>query len=357
VKGAPSPFIGGPLFDAVWILSPAWWSSALVLGFPEVFGGDGPISPVAWLLLVLLIDVAHVHSTWFRTYFDRAEFARRAGLYVSVPVLGWALGVAIHSTSSALFWTLLAYLAAFHFVRQQYGFLKIYSRSEIPQARWKSGLDAAAIYLATLYPLLDWHAHLESRKFHWFLEGDFLPLPIGEGGVALARAAWALGLGAFFVSEAVLAFRRRRLAWAKVLLVGGTALSWWVGIVGTSGDLPFTLTNVVPHGLPYFALLWKSGQRAGSRGLFQVRFGWVLLFTGALALAFLEEGFWAGWIWREGYGVFGAFLARLSPVQDAKVTALLVPLLALPQIVHYVLDGWIWRGPRSLYGSSSRSGS
>jgi hypothetical protein len=315
-----------------------------------VLGQEGAISPLAWVALVLLIDVAHVHSTWFRTYFDRAQFRARAGLYVAVPLLSWALGVAIHASSAALFWTVLAYLAAFHFVRQQYGFLKLYARrepswSEAPGLwRFKPHLDAAAVYLATLYPLLFWHAHLETRKIHWFLEGDFVSLGGLEFLLPVAQVAWGLALAGFVLTEAWLGFRN----WGKLLWVAGTAFSWWLGIVGTNGDLPFTFTNVIPHGIPYFALLWASGQRAGQPPLFRWRAGWLVLVGGAIAFSFLEEAFWAGWIWRETYGIFGAFLRWLPPVQDPTLLALLVPLLALPQIVHYVLDGFIWRGGRGL---------
>src|SRR3954462_8333493 len=49
-----------------------------------------------WVSAVLLIDVAHVWSTSYRVYFDKAEFGRRSWLYVLVPVCGYALGVALY---------------------------------------------------------------------------------------------------------------------------------------------------------------------------------------------------------------------------------------------------------------------
>ncbi len=88
----------------------------------------------AWVPAVLLVDVAHVYATAFRVYFDTEELRRRAWLYALVPVIGLGLGAALYSESEALFWRTLAYLAVFHFVRQQYGWVALY-RARVGRAR------------------------------------------------------------------------------------------------------------------------------------------------------------------------------------------------------------------------------
>ena len=103
-----------------------------------------------WITAVLLVDVAHVYATAFRVYFVPEELRRRPWLYLLTPLLGWLLGVAVYSESESLFWRLLAYLAVFHFVRQQYGWVALYrARAGEQDGKW---LDAAAIYAATLWP-------------------------------------------------------------------------------------------------------------------------------------------------------------------------------------------------------------
>ena len=59
-------------------------------------------------------------------------------------------------------------------MRQQYGWVALYRRRLGAATRLDRVLDDAAIYSATLYPLLYWHAHLP-REFEWFIEGDFIP--------------------------------------------------------------------------------------------------------------------------------------------------------------------------------------
>jgi hypothetical protein len=61
-----------------------------------------------------------------------------------------------------------------------------------------------------------------------------------------------------------------------------------------------------------------------------------------VVFAYLEEGLWDGLIWREHASIFGAF-TLLPKIQNCQVLSLLVPLLALPQSTHYVLDGFIWK--------------
>ncbi len=129
-----------------------------------------------WVSAVLLIDVAHVWSTSFRVYFDTEEFKRRLGLYIIVPVAGYAVGVALYSEGALTFWRVLAIVAVFHFVRQQYGWVALYRRKLGETERWTWWIDTAAVYLATIYPLAFWMTSLP-RNFAWFVDNDFVALP------------------------------------------------------------------------------------------------------------------------------------------------------------------------------------
>ena len=139
-----------------------------------ILNGESP--DWTWVSAVLLIDVAHVWSTSFRVYFDKAELKRRFWLYLLVPVFGYAMGVALYSEGSLTFWKVLALLAVFHFVRQQYGWVALYRRKLGETERWTWWIDAAAVYLASIYPLAFWMTRLP-RNFEWFVQNDFVSLP------------------------------------------------------------------------------------------------------------------------------------------------------------------------------------
>lgn len=55
------------------------------------------------------------------------------------------------------------------------------------------------------------------------------------------------------------------------------------------------------------------------------------------AVAYLEELLWDRAIWHDRPHLFGGDLG----LDDAHT--FLVPLLAVPQLTHYVLDGFLWR--------------
>ena len=54
----------------------------------------------------------------------------------------------------AVFWRALAYLAVFHFIRQQYGWVMLYRVRGGERGRAGRWLDGATVYAATLYPLI-----------------------------------------------------------------------------------------------------------------------------------------------------------------------------------------------------------
>src|SRR5215470_3571320 len=89
-----------------------------------VFYGSTP--DWTWVPAVLLVDVAHVYATAFRVYLDREELARRKKVYLLVPLVGLVAGVALYGQGEIFFWRGLAYLAVFHFIRQQYGWVALY---------------------------------------------------------------------------------------------------------------------------------------------------------------------------------------------------------------------------------------
>ena len=149
---------------------------ALIALAPLLAPGDGALPAWGFLLFVVAIDVAHVHSTLFRTYFDRAELARRPLLYAGVPLACFAVGLLLHSHSSALFWRVLAYVALTHFIRQQVGWVAIYRARAGGATKLSRVIDDAAIYAATLYPVLYWHT--TPRAFAWFVPGDFVRLEL-----------------------------------------------------------------------------------------------------------------------------------------------------------------------------------
>lgn len=124
------PWVGKPWIDVLFILLPPFACLLVIALFPDLFANDKGIPDSWWVILILLVDVAHVYSTLYRTYFDKLAFDKQRSLLVTIPFVGFVAGVLLFSISSMLFWRVLAYVAVFHFIRQQYGFMRVYSRKE-----------------------------------------------------------------------------------------------------------------------------------------------------------------------------------------------------------------------------------
>ncbi len=339
-----TPWIYSPKFDLSAIIGPPVLITALVLVFGNRLAQINQTPLWLWIFLVLGIDVAHVYSSLFRTYFDKEEFAKRRRLYLVLPAICWIAGIAVYFfMGDVFFWSCVAYFAIYHFVRQQYGFLMLYRRGEPPKGLGYR-IDQVAIYMATVYPLVYWHTY--PRKFQWFSDFDVIHIPV-RWPEYICRAIYMLSIGAFIIKEAYKWKETGNLNLGKVLLLLATAAAWGTGIIIFNGDLTFTLINIISHGIPYMALIWiyqyrKRASHTHERNrflrFFQLKY--VPIYVLAVFLfAYCEEGLWDWFVWQDHPRVFGAFYVPLS----ATALMILVPLLTMPQLTHYVLDAYIWR--------------
>lgn len=345
--------LGHPARDFAWFLGPGVLAAvvAVLLGVldPESASEDAGVG--LWIAGVLLVDVAHVWASLYRTYLDPvARRLHRTRLWAT-PLLCLWLGTLLHLESPRLFWGVLAYVAIFHFIKQHIGFALIYVRAGGPggaggESRRDRRLVEAAIWAGTAAPVVWWHAHLPTR-FVWFVQGDLLPgLPAGLGTAALVLEVPVL---LAFVLRRVQLGRRGHPLVPWLVLV--PAINWHLGIVIFDDDRIFTITNVFLHGVPYLALVWVAGGRQRvtnvlgrhARGLVAV----LAAYYGLLVvLAITEEALWDRLVWHDHPELFGggASAVELPPL----LLAVVVAALTVPQATHYVLDRFIWRvGPHN----------
>jgi hypothetical protein len=342
-KSIKQPWIHSARVDGAFILAPGLMATAIALWLMLKGFSDASVTPYVWLVLIVGIDVAHVYSTLYRTYLDRKTRGSLSTWLWLTPLLAWLGGVMVYTLNAAWFWTALAYIAVFHFVRQQYGFVMIYARNERTLPAWCKRLDQLSIYTATVGPLVYWHTHLPAN-FVWFVEGDFVALPL---------VCWTVGkwlymaiLVSYAFKEVWLQIQRHAFNWPRNAMMLITTLSWYVGIVIAHGDLIFTLTNVVAHGVPYIALTFMYKQAETVRyQKSRTWFAWPWLpaaFGLLVLIAYVEEGLWDGLVWRDHVQLFSVF-SWLPHVETATLLAIVVPLLTVPQLTHYILDAVIWR--------------
>jgi hypothetical protein len=293
----------------------------------------------AWLVFVVGVDVAHVHVTSLRVYCDARELARRPWLYGVTPLGCLVFGVLLYSHAATSFWRVLAYVALFHFVRQQLGWMRLYRKRAARGGSADRWLDELSIYAATLCPVVVWHTQLPT-PFHWFMAGDFIAgLP--PTAAIFASVGYAGCAGAFYARQVQLWVAGVPWAWGKILLFTSTSAIWWGGIVLLANDFAFTVTNVVAHGIPYMFVSQRVARSHERLAREPTRWSSASLPVYLMALCVLavcEEWLWDACVWHEHASLWASPAFNLE-----HAAAVVVPLLTVPQLTHYVLDAFLWR--------------
>jgi hypothetical protein len=339
-----------------------------------------------WISVVLLIDVAHVWSTIYRTYLDKEAFQRNRDLLLGIPLAVFLCGFLVASVSDDLFWTVLAYIAVFHFIKQQYGITALYQgrmfghlktapkeRKEALQKHLSllTKIDKWAVYSATVMPVIVWHIYLP-KKIWWFSKWDFLPfltllreLELNATGALIYQIGsvvfvtfWIGTLVVWLVGH-VFVSRTYQLSFpiGKCLWVVATYINWYVGIVYLDSPFAFTLTNVVAHGIPYFGLIflysenaWRDRATKRASSVWQTIVSSRALLILGFVVPLVFFAFWEEYLWDllvrggEYKAFFNVFLSYpFGKVTDQVWLAFWLAFLSIPQATHYFLDRYIWR--------------
>ncbi|MGH2664562.1 hypothetical protein [Flavobacterium sp.] len=333
------PWIHKPKTDSIFILAPSFVVVVIVFMFQDFIKTvQNDYSFYTWLFLIVFIDVAHVYGTLFKTYFVPGEFRKKKKLLTALPIICFAVGLLLFTFGSAVFWSSLAYIAVFHFIRQQYGFMRLYARND---TKTKIGgyIDNLIIYTATGYPMVYWFLS-SPRKFNWFVEKEFFRWS-NHSLLSVLGYIYAAIMVFYIIRAAYKGIREKYFNIPKNAVIIGTALSWYFGIVYFNDDLIFTMLNVVSHGIPYMALIYlkeidgKPNKELGVLSCLKEFKGLLLYIAILLIIAFSEEYLWEILVWNEQFSS--------TAIDFSGWQFLLVPLLTVPQFTHYILDGFIWK--------------
>ncbi len=336
---------------------PMLLAAASLLPFSFLRGKEIPL-PV-FLFVIVAFDVSHVWATIYRTYMDKAEVKRRPWLYLgSVPIL-FFFAFRLHLHGAETFWTILAYVAIFHFIKQLYGFVAIYRLRAQEKGAFDYYLDKWTLWAGALGPILVWHAS-PRRQFDWFNAGEQFIAKLPPHIVSDLMVAY-YGIAIVYVLRQIQIFvQRQHVNVGKNLVMVASWISWAVGI--SMADAPIVSAAFINllHGIPFLVIVWvycrrkwhgslvKSAEQVVDSPSLPKAGRWIRILTKRQNLAaffllifgfaILEEGLWDGLVWRH-YIPESMQPEQLSPW----LLSLVVATLSLPQIVHYFLDAYIWR--------------
>lgn len=331
--------------DLFGLFLPVWICWGICFALPEQsLEKEFPLW--AWVAIILLIDVSHVWTTIFKSYLDKDSRKHHSYILKVTPLLVLISAFALATASELWFWRVLAYLALFHFIKQQYGFLALYKAKHNDWQPKKIFKDKWVLYFSMIYPVIFWHLNPD-RNFNWFVDGDFYSASITPSIWIYTNIIYFLILLAWIAEELYSKKQQNKpLIIGKLLWVASTALNWFLGIVYFNSDIAFSLTNVVAHGLPYIILIiFFTDKKDRTQGKSTPLLSRVVKIVALVfVLALIEEYCWDMLVNRDKQAFFESLFAYpMTAIETPYLRALLIAILIVPQATHYILDAYIWK--------------
>lgn len=337
-------------FELIFIFLPSIIIPSIFLMLKYLANFEFKITLYSWLISTIIFDGGHIYFTLLKTYGNPIERKKLGATLLLVPLVALIFSFFLYRQSVLAFVNFTAYFAIFHFIKQQYGFLKLYSRTEFQLVRIWQWIDYLLVYLLMIYPIIYWHANYP-KSFYWHAPETMFKIP--EHFEITTKYILFLSILAFIVKELYLISKGYKISIPKYLILFGTFLSWFTSIVFVDNLLFFTVIIELTHAIPYIALVWIYGKKFSmvnptvkffntltykdfhsNKSL--IYYILLMLLFGFLGFVlYLPFGFEIDLMNNQFFSYF--------QVSDFKLLQLITPLFLVPQFTHYILDGLIWK--------------
>jgi hypothetical protein len=272
--------------------------------------------------------IGHHVPTLLRAYGDPDEFSRNRFQFVTVPLCVAPL-VLVLALADARLLTLIFIWDQFHFIRQHYGFMRIYNVKAGARSDADSHLDqwlCFSFFIAILAHS-DFYGYMYADSFYnlgigfssWLVEGfetGSLAVAIVVGVIYLARLQSRIAHGL-------------PVAWLKLVLFATSFGVWYYAyVVLSDGFLSYAISSLF-HCLQYDAFAWFYN-RAKARSLTPSRG------NALFRVIHQRRNLWLYVAVILGYGLFSTF------GRDVSIVGILA-LNTTTGLLHYYFDSFIWR--------------
>tara|TARA_Y100000768_G_scaffold389039_1_gene391223 strand:+ start:15248 stop:16297 length:1050 start_codon:yes stop_codon:yes gene_type:complete len=238
-----------------------------------------------------------------------------------------------------------AFLAAIHFVRQQYGFYKYSSNINKPPKPCFQQIEIAALYVITITSLISRMANgsMWMRQYDLIKIPDFFSTP---SLVLFCLAVVIYSISILYQWRVYSHFSK-----SKFIIFSSTTIAW-----GTIGFTGFPLIALFPlfHDLPYLALVYSYPISAFDKyksfmaGLFKSYkvIGFIVFLCVTIYFGIRLEGY-----------LFKHFDYGVDPNTSEILLVVFCAIAFLPTTSHYLIDAIIWRKdalPKSILDKTDR---
>ena len=210
--------------------------------------------------IIGFLDFAHIYAQWYRIYTNPMEkdniFKYIGFIVVTLFVFGFLLFYNYAQELSVF----LIYLAIFHFIKQQYGIFRIYSRVDKVRSSCSEIVNKWFIYLSMFYPIIWWHGEKRFMTFSW--RKYFLDLTSFSDILNPIFLTLFISFLAMYIHLEYQNTRQNKfLNIPKNLTVLVTLVGWLYGIVFQRYTDFLVVAIIFHHNVSYFLIIWFYAKR------------------------------------------------------------------------------------------------
>ncbi len=153
----------------------------------------------------------------------------------------------------------LVYFVIFHFIKQHYGFMKVYSKIDGVKSKFEAFSENLLFYISMWTPVIYWHINFPKKNFYW--SARMLPIPYVDIIFTLACVLYAASAIVYLVFEIKRSKKNGIFNIPKNLALFSAAIGW--GGVSLFSDVAVLImfTVVLTHDVSYTVLVWMFCRR------------------------------------------------------------------------------------------------
>jgi len=315
-------YIVSPLFDWVFFIGSPLLAVALI-NLATFWFSESAISGV----VLTFMAIGHHVPTFLRAYADPDEFKRNRYRLVVVPIL--VVGVmALLAIRGSQLLNLVFVWDQYHFVRQHYGFMRIYDAKNGLATRSGPNLDLWLCFSLFIYIIAK--GDLYSFIYAYSFLDAGLPPPAWLGTLLYQiSAAVAVAVVGLFALDLLRRVREgQRVSPLKIAITLTTYGVWYYAYVAYSNPFLSYAISSFFHCFQYDALAWHYNRRRAA----------TLPETEAGLFRFLHAGrhVWAYVLAIFAYGLFSTVFGSVAPL-------LVLVINRTTGVLHYYYDSFIWQ--------------
>lgn len=316
------------------------------------------LSPLWFFFCTIVFDVGHVWGTIYRTYLRKEIVSKHKKLLTLVPIVSLFILFLLGNIHLPwhdvyfVFFSFLAYMAVFHFIKQQVWFIALYGGREENLGKMnslrKKG-DAWMTWVITGFPFIYWIMNYDNIDFEWFTKWEFTLLTYIVPHGDFLWLIYAICIMAYIIVQLWIIMNGGKVNPLKYLYMIGTAYIWYNGMVVYNSAIAFWLWNILLHGLNYYGItIWSTMKVSDAypKILEKIKRLWVIpvgifISLSLISIWYIEEFLWDQFLWKERSMIFSDIFYNIW--YNPLVPVIIMSILGTAQLTHYILDRYIWR--------------